>query len=149
MHTDDALPPALHPDDVVVVRWPEQRADAERLARLERPRLLLVEPGVPPPQLDGCLADWIRLPADDIDVRARLSALSARARQHPSVPVLDGYGELASRGRRVYLSPTDQRLISILVDSFDKGVPERELFNRIWDDAGESSKVRVQVSRLR
>ncbi len=147
-HTDRALSSPSH-HDVVVVRWPEQRADAERLARLDRPHLLLVEPGVAPPELDSCMADWIRLPADDIDVRARLSALEARARQHPAMPTVDDYGEFAYGGKRVFLSPTDQRVADVLVTSFDRAVPEAELFRRLWDGAGEPSKVRVHISRLR
>jgi hypothetical protein len=135
--------------DVVVVRWPEQHADAERLARLEQPHLLLVEPGVAPPELDSCLADWIRLPADDIDVRARLSALAARAVQHPSVPALDEYGELSYGGQRVFLSPTDHRLAELLVSSFDRGVPDQELLERIREGQEDPSKIRVYVSRLR
>lgn len=135
--------------DVVVVRWPEQRADAERLARLDRPHLLLVEPGVAPPELDSCMADWIRLPADDVDVRARLAALEARARHHPTTPKVDGFGEFSYGGQRVFLSPTDQRVAEVLVGSFDRAVPEAELFGRLWDGAGEPSKVRVHISRLR
>ncbi len=147
-HADRVLASPSH-HDVVVVRWPEQHADAERLARLDRPHLLLVEPGVAPPELDSCLADWIRLPADDGDVRARLAALEARAKQHPAVPVVDGFGEFSYGGKRVFLSPTDQRVAELLVASFDRGVPETELFARLWDGEGEPSKVRVHVSRLR
>lgn len=147
-HTDGVLTSPPH-HDVVVVRWPEQRADAERLARLERPHLLLVEPGVAPPELVSCLADWIRLPADDIDVRTRLTALAARAQQHPAVPMLDEIGEFSYGGKRVFLSPTDQRLAELLVSSFDRGVPDRMLLERIRDGEGEPSKVRVSVSRLR
>jgi two-component system, OmpR family, response regulator len=135
--------------DVIVVRWPEQRADAERLARLDRPHLLLVEPGVAPPELKSCLADWIRLPADDVDVRARLAALEARSRQHPAKPTVDGFGELSFAGKRVFLSPTDQRLAELLVASFDGAVSEQVLFADLWDGEGESSKVRVHISRLR
>jgi hypothetical protein len=135
--------------DVVMVRWPEQRADAERLARLDRPHLLLVEPGVAPPELTSCLADWIRLPADDGDVRARLGALAARTLQHPPHPVVDEFGEFAYGGKRVFLSPIDQRLAEVLVASFDRGVSEKELFERLWDGEGEPSKVRVHVSRMR
>jgi hypothetical protein len=135
--------------DVVVVRWPEQHADAERLARLDRPHLLLVEPGVAPPELTSCVADWIRLPADDVDLRARLAALEARARHHPAKPVVDGFGELSYAGKRVFLSPTDQRLAELLVASFDGAVSEQTLFAELWDGEGESSKVRVHVSRLR
>src|SRR5690242_13702649 len=89
-------------DDVVVVRWPEQRADVERLTRLHRPHLLLVEENEPPPVIEGCLADWIRLPAADADVRARLVALAARAKEHPSVPIVDEYGEISFRGKRAF-----------------------------------------------
>jgi hypothetical protein len=142
------LTSALH-HDVVVVQWPEQRADAERLARLHRPHLLLVEPGVAPPEIDSCLADWLRLPADDADVRARLTSLSARARRHPAMPTIDAYGELAFHGLRVFLSPTDQRVAEMLVTSFDRGVTDAELFARIFDGEGEPSKVRVHISRLR
>jgi hypothetical protein len=149
MHTDGASTSAPYHDDVVVVRWPEQRADAERLARLHRPHLLLVEPESAPPVLEGCLADWIRLPADDADVRARLTALDARAREHPAVPALGGFGELSFRGRRVFLSPTDERLAEALVASFDRGVPDEELLEKIWDGRGDTNKVRVHVSRLR
>jgi hypothetical protein len=147
-YADQVLSSPSH-HDVVVVRWPEQRPDAERLARVDRPHLLLVEPGVPPPELESCLADWIRLPADDADVRARLAALGARANKHPGVPVVDDFGEFSYAGQRVFLSPTDQRLADVLVASFDRAVPEPELFARLWDGEGETSKVRVHVSRLR
>ena len=147
-HTDGVLTSPPH-HDVVVVRWPEQRADAERLARLEQPHLLLVEPGVAPPELDSCLADWIRLPADDIDVRARLTALAARAEQHPSVPALDEIGEFSYGGQRVFLSPTDQRLAELLLSSFDRGVPDQEILERIREGEEDPSKIRVYVSRLR
>ena len=135
--------------DVVVVRWPEQPADKQRLARLDRPHLLLVEPGVAPPELTSCLADWIRLPADDGDVRARLAALEARALHHPPHPSVDEFGEFSYGGKRVFLSPIDQQLAELLVASWDHGVAERELFARLWDGEGEPSKVRVHVSRLR
>ncbi len=148
IYTDGALTSAPQ-HDVVVVRWPEQRADAERLARLDQPHLLLVEPGVEPPQLSSCLADWIRLPADDIDVRTRLSALAARALQHPAVPALDEYGECSYVGKRVFLSPSDMKLAELLVGSFDRGVPEEEILDRLVHGEGDPSKIRVYVSRLR
>ncbi len=149
MHIDAASASVPDHDDVVVVRWPEQRADAERLARLHRPHLLLVEADAAPPVLEGCLSDWIRLPADDADVRARLTALVARLHEHPAIPTLDGFGELAFRGKRVFLSPIDEQLAAVLVASFDRAVPDAELFAKIWEGHGDASKVRVHVSRLR
>jgi DNA-binding response OmpR family regulator len=148
-HTNGAFTPAPGQDDIVLVRWPEQRADAERLARLHRPHLLLVEPDAEAPVLEGCLVDWVRLPADDRDVRARLANLVARAQEHPAVPALNGFGELSFRGRRVFLSPTDERIAESLVASFDKAVSDEDIFERIWDGHGDASKVRVHISRLR
>ncbi len=49
----------------------------------------------------------------------------------------------------MFLSPTDQRLAGLLVASFDGAVSEQVLFADLWDGEGESSKVRVHVSRLR
>jgi hypothetical protein len=136
-------------EDVVVLRWPEQRLEAERLALLTVPHLLLVEPGAAPPALAVCLQDWIRLPADDQDVRARLAALVERARHHPAVPVLDGYGQLTYCGRRAFLSPTDERIAEVLVEAYDRGVSEETIFGAVWPEGGNPTKVRVHVSRLR
>jgi Transcriptional regulatory protein, C terminal len=146
---DGVLASPPHYDDVVVVRWPEQRNEAERLARLERPHLLLVEPGVDPPQLHGCLNDWIRLPTTDRDIRARRAALAARAEHHPPAPTLDAYGELSFRGRRVFLSPIDQRLATLLIRRYGHAVADAELFACVWHNEGEPARVRGHISRLR
>ncbi len=136
-------------EDVVVLRWPEQEAEAERLDALTVPRLLLVEPGAPPPPTHSCLADWIRLPADDADVRARLTALVQRAREHPMVPTLDDHGQMTFRRRRVFLSPADELLARALLARFDEGVSEVELLEAVWPGEQNAAKLRVLVSRLR
>jgi hypothetical protein len=135
-------------EDVVVLRWPDQRGDALRLARIGRPHLLLVEPGTPPPEIDDCIADWIRLPVDDADVKARLTTLTARASRHPALPAIDEHGELSFRGLRVFLSPTDERIARMLVEAFDHGVSEQQIREHIWE-GGDPNRVRVHVSRLR
>lgn len=149
MHTNGAIASVPDHDGVVVVRWPEHRDAAERLARLHRPHLLLVAADAAPPAVQGCLTDWIRLPADDADIEARLAALIARAEQHPAIPTFDTFGELSFRGQRVYLSPTDGRIAEALIASFDRGVADADLFQLIWDGHGDTSKVRVHISRLR
>jgi two-component system, OmpR family, response regulator len=136
-------------EDVVVLRWPEQQAEAEHLGTLSVPRLLLVEPGAPPPASVSCLEDWVRMPADDGDVRARLEALVHRAREHPAVPSLDGHGQLSFRGRRVFLSPIDERIAAVLVAAFDRGVAEADLMREVWPHNGHPAKLRVHMSRLR
>ncbi len=135
--------------DVVVLRYPEQRAEVERLTLLSVPRLLLVEPGAPPPASVSCLEDWVRMPAADTDVWARLEGLVHRAREHPAVPSLDGHGQLSFRGRRVFLSPTDERIAAALVAAFDHGVAEAELLRDVWPHGGHHGQLRVEVSRLR
>jgi Transcriptional regulatory protein, C terminal len=136
-------------DEVVALRWPQQRAEVERFAMLSVPRLLFVEPGAPPPPTRDCLEDWVRMPADDQDVRVRLAALAHRAREHPQIPTLDGHGQLSYRGRRVFLSPTDERIAAALVADYDCAVSEEDLFRRVWPDGGRHAKLRVHVSRLR
>lgn len=64
---------------VEVVRWPAQHDRRVELAAAGHPRLLLVEPGVAPPEVWGVIEDWIRLPAEAGDIALRLAHLSAVA----------------------------------------------------------------------
>src|SRR3974390_2381359 len=118
--------------DVVVVSWPEQAYERDRLDSSATPRLWLVEPGSEPPVCESCLEDWLRLPADDADVRARINSLTHRAGQHPSRPTLDEHGQLSQRGAIVFLSPVEQRLAAPLVTRFDEAVPEADLMKSAW-----------------
>lgn len=135
--------------DVVVLRWPEQGAERDRLERLGIPRLLIVEAGVGPPTSDSCFEDWLRLPADDCDVRARLLSLSQRAAHHPMVPVLDDFGQLSYRGASVFLSPVDQRLAEAFVETFGTAVRDAVLVDRAWPGGSSEPTLRVHISRLR
>ena len=72
--------------DVVLVRWPEENLHLGELRGTGTPRLLLVGPDAAPPDSVDPLEDWIRLPADDQDVRARVATLEARASNGLAVP---------------------------------------------------------------
>jgi two-component system, OmpR family, response regulator len=135
--------------DVVVLRWPEQARDVERLERLGAPRLLLVEPGVPPPESDSCLQDWLRLPAEDADVRVRLRALAHRSASHPVLPTVDTFGQLSYRGRALFLSPLDQRMAEVLIEHFGTVINDEEVRQRVWPDGATTQSLRVLVSRVR
>ena len=135
--------------DVVVLRWPEQAHDAERLDALGVPRLLLVDPDAAPPQTSSCLQDWIRLPAEDADVRARLEILSLRPSWHPALPRIDDVGQLSYRGHTLFLSPLDERLARVLVEHFGDLVPEASLLDHGWPSGTSVQAVRMQVSRMR
>src|SRR5262249_55424138 len=135
--------------DVVVLRWPEQASDLERLDKAGRPRLLLVEPGVAPPTGTSCLQDWLRLPADDTDVRARIVALAERATRHPPVPSLDEHGQLSHQGQSVFLSNIDALLARVLVENLGRPVTGQQLIRNAWSKGGHDSALRVHLSRLR
>jgi DNA-binding winged helix-turn-helix (wHTH) protein len=135
--------------DVRILRWPDQAHEADRLASLGTPRLLIVGPGVPPPTETSCVADWLRLPASHQDMCARLAALSERAAQHPSAPVVNEDGALSHRGSTAYLSSIDEQITKLLIANFGHPVPADELASQAWTEDGTNETLRVHISRLR
>ena len=135
--------------DVVVLSWPAQADERERLDRTAVPHLWLVEPGVDPPVSESCLEDWLRLPAEDADVRARLVSLSHRAAHHPIRPTLDEYGQLVHHGAVALLSPVEQHLAAPLIANFGEAVAEDDLLSSAWHEGGNEQTLRVHMSRLR
>jgi hypothetical protein len=137
---------------VPVLSWPDEREDARRLAASDLPLLLVVAADAPPPTLVGCLVDWVRAPATETDVRARVLTLAERALQHPPHPHphLDEFGCLSYGGRNVYLSPLDELVARALVESFGHAVAEERLLRS--DEPGgavERDRLRLAVTRLR
>jgi DNA-binding response OmpR family regulator len=136
--------------DVVVVRWPEERAEIERLARNHIPRLLVVEPDATPPITEDVLEDWIRLPADHRDLSSRLENLRRRADALLNAPLLDRHGRLLFRGRWTSVTPTEERLLARLARHFDDVVPTDELVAMGWPGrAPSATAIRVAFHRLR
>jgi hypothetical protein len=140
--------------DVTVLRWPSEAGRAESLASSQSLRLLLVEPEVEPPVLDDVRADWIRLPAEERDVAARVIGLVRRNATQADVPRVDDTDRLIYRSQWVALSPIEARLASILGQQFRDIVTSSELMARAWPgvdpDAGPSeSALRVHITRLR
>jgi len=136
--------------DVVVVHWPEQHDEIKRLADQRVPRLLLVAPAADPPEGSDLLQDWVRLPGDERDVRARLTGLRRRAADLDSAPVVDQHGRLVFRHRWVQLSPIHERLIRRLIESIDGVASESSLLDRGWPGGDPSSNaLRVHLHRLR
>jgi DNA-binding response OmpR family regulator len=131
---------------VAIVRWPEEAASLERLRASGTPRLLLVAPGAMAPPGTGCDEDWIRLPAPDDDLRARASALAARASRHSPRPELKGDGRIALQGRWVSLSQTEEEMARLLSDRFGE-VVDGETLAAAQSLTGNA--VRVHITRLR
>jgi two-component system OmpR family response regulator len=135
--------------EVVLVRWPaeqDRRVDLEQAGRL---RLLLVEDGVPAPIAADELEDWIRVPAGDADVRARIDGLRRRleARTSP-VPDLDDDGVLRAGARWVSLPPVESRLMGALLHRYGAVVSRDTLGRAGWPD-GAPGRNALDVNMLR
>ena len=135
--------------DVVVLRWPEQRDEVSRLDQLGVARLLLLDDESEPPALDSCLQDWVRLPASDADVRARLRALEHRMQTHHTPPTVSEHGEFRHRGKALFLSLLDQRIAEALVSQFGQIVRDDQLLHYVWPEGATQQALRVHISRLR
>jgi len=137
--------------DVVLVRWPEEAIRLEELRALAAPRLLLVAPEADPPAIADALEDWIRMPADDRDLRARVATLADRSGRAPAAgPALDADGLLRFRGKWIALSPVEQALAAALSDRFGAVVGRDALAKRVWPtEAPTRNALDVHMLRLR
>jgi hypothetical protein len=137
--------------DVVLVRWPGEAVRRAQLTLRQLPRLLLLEDNAVPPQPADCLEDWIRVPATEIDVRSRCSALAARADQHVSAsPTLDDDGVLRYSGVWVPLPPVEARLTDALLQRFGAVVSRDSLARAGWPEGAPGrNALDVHVLRLR
>jgi two-component system OmpR family response regulator len=137
--------------DVTLVRWPGEATRRERLAAESLPRLLLVEDGAVPPDVDDCLEDWIRVPAADVDVRLRLESLASRAAHHVgAVPDLDDDGVLRCGSGWVSLPPVEARLTRVMLERFGAVVGRDTLSRAGWPDGAPGrNALDVHVLRLR
>ncbi len=134
--------------DVVLIRWPEEEARLEGLRAVGAPRLLLVGESLAAPSSVDPLEDWIRLPAAEDDLRARVATLAARAGQAVTVPTVDTDGLLRHRGRWVTLSPVERALAAALVDRFGAVVGRDTLVRRAWP-GGSPTRNALDVHMLR
>jgi two-component system, OmpR family, response regulator len=136
--------------DVVLVRWPDE---SERLATLRSagtPRLLLVPEGAAPPVTVDPLEDWVRLPADQAEIRTRLATLNSRANTDRPTPVVDTDGLLHYRDRWVALSPVEQALAAVLAERFGAVVGRDVLARRAWPDGVPTrNALDVHILRIR
>jgi DNA-binding response OmpR family regulator len=135
--------------DVALVRWPAEQIRRSELQRTDRPRLLLLEDGVTAPVADDELEDWIRVPASEDDLRARVDGLRRRAEARaPSVPDLDEDGVLRLGGAWVSLPPVEARLMSALLDRYGAVVSREALARSGWP-TGAPGRNALDVHMLR
>ena len=136
--------------EVAHVRWPAEWSRREHLRRQHRPRLLILEVGTPPPDEIDDLEDWIRLPADELDVEARAQHLMMRSRRHPVVtPSLEA-GVLRVGTHWVSLSPLEARLTAVLLERTGAVVLRDTLVRTGWPGGtGARNTLDVHMARLR
>ena len=137
--------------DVVLLRWPAEAGTRDRLCVTGEARLLLVEADQTPPALVDCLEDWIRVPAPEEDVRARVDALTVRCQAHEhSAPGIDDDGVLRFRGRWASLPPLEARLTATLLQRFGAVVGRETLIRSVWPGGSPGrNALDVHVLRLR
>jgi two-component system, OmpR family, response regulator len=133
---------------VSLVRWPTESDRLEELRQTGEPRLLLVEEGTPPVPSDD-REDWIRLPADDVDLRVRVETLRRRLGEDGSEPPnIDDAGVLRVDDRWVALPPVEARLAVAMLDRFG-AVVSRDTLTRAGWPGGSSSRNALDVHVLR
>jgi DNA-binding response OmpR family regulator len=136
--------------DVVLVRWPDEAEARSRLADEGRPRLLLVDHDTPPPRVDDELEDWIRVPASELDLHARVEALDRRARSHDDDrPELDEDGVLRFGRAWVSLPPVEGRLMEAMIGRYRSVVSRDALGRAGWPSGGSSRRNALDVHMLR
>ena len=137
--------------DVSVLCWPDEDQLRHQLAWFGLPRVLLVDPGDRPPDLLDELEDWMRTPADPIDLRARTDAVRRRARACGSLtPVLDDDGLLWVGTSWVALTPAQAPVVRVLLAHLDKVVRYDHVV-AAYESTGASghpASVRTLVARL-
>jgi DNA-binding response OmpR family regulator len=137
--------------DVTLLRWPDEDARRARLSQVGGARLLLVPDGQEPPPVLDCLEDWIRVPAAETEVRARVDALTVRSSAHEApAPVLDDHGVLRARGAWVALPPLEARLTQALLDRIGAVTSRDLLVHAGWPEGSPGrNALDVHVLRLR
>lgn len=134
---------------VVFVRWPSERHDRTRLAEAGVPRLLLVEPGAPPPETWEIDEDWIRIPADPIDLHQRAEMLRRRCAPEPVIHI-DEHGLLRRDERWTALSTVELALVGALLERVGHLVRRDELERAAWPgDAPDARVLDRAISRCR
>lgn len=136
--------------DVHLLRWPEDDALRVGLAALGRPRVLLVDHGVAPPDPIDHLEDWLRWPPDADELAVRSRSLSRRAVPIEDPPLVDEDGLLRRGERWIAVSEAQLPIVHLLVDHLDRVVRFDTIVATYAANGGtdHGPSVRTMLSRL-
>lgn len=137
--------------DVALVRWPPDEEKRHELAKQHQPRLLLVDPEADPPVCTDQLEDWIRLPALDADVRARVRTLERRLRElKPLIPEIVDDSAVRFRASRIDLPSLQLGLVRPLIENYGSVVSRETLMAEAWpSEPPKRNTLDVHIVRLR
>lgn len=137
--------------DIAVLRWPADESIRQGLVALGRPRLLLIDEGIEPPEPIDQLEDWLRWPADPVDLLVRTQHLERRRyREQDQRPQLGDDGLLRRGMTWVAITPVQLPVLSLLLANVDRVVPFPQIV-RAYASAGGSdhpTSVRTVLNRL-
>ena len=118
---------------VTLLRWPAEADLRAEAAASGRPRLLVLAPEAAPPLVWDDLEDWVRDPADPLEVQSRLQTLEQRStRQSTPGPELDADGIVRWAGSWVSVPPIEARLLAPLLEERGRVVRRDDLERAGW-----------------
>ena len=136
--------------EVLLLRWPDDEPRRQQLAIERTPRLLLLDATVDPPTDVDDLEDWIRVPAEQRDIDARVATLDRRARRDNAAPPVVDDGVVRAHGMSVTVPPVEARLVAALVAGFGSVVSRQTLEAAGWPERTRGrNALDVHVLRLR
>jgi hypothetical protein len=136
-------------DEIELLRWPGDVARRAAAAERGTPRLLLVADGALPPRLDAG-EDWIRVPADERDLLARMQRLADEFDRRRQPPYLEADVVLRYGGRTVVVSEGESVVLRPLIARFRELVTWDVLRSHLWPDATRTARaLSSRVFRVR
>lgn len=135
--------PPPGPAEVTLIRWPAEADRRTELAVAGRPRLLVLDGDEPPPLVWDDLEDWVRSPADPVEVRTRVATLAQRATTAaaPEAPTVDADGIVRWRGDWVAVPPIEARLLAALAARVGEVVRRDDLLAAGWPAGATNDRV--------